>query len=123
MQLSQQRILNAYERQEMQKRVDETIRQVYLNKFKPKRSASHFPNMRKEWENLLEQGRTFTHLASEFPIPKKYAIYMTMTQQQERDRIRREEEREQQRSVLLAQGIVDVFRLEKELNLHEYKRE
>lgn len=48
---------------------------------------------------------------------------MTMTQQQERERVRREMEREKQRSVLMAQGIVDVVKLDKELNLHEYQRE
>ena len=61
--------LKMEDRLAMQKRVDETVNYIYEIKFKPKKAASKFNSMRKEWEEMINMGRSFSHLSEIYPIP------------------------------------------------------
>jgi len=94
---SNPKFLNARESLEMQKRVDETIEKIVSQKFVPRMSASLFPSVRKQWENILDQGGSFYQMAKNAGMPKKYSMFMTLSRQKERDRISREKKRDAKR--------------------------
>lgn len=91
----------------------------YINKtkFQPIRATSQFTAIRREWERVLDRGHSFAHLSYEFPLEKKYRMYMSESKKKERERIRAEKYRDEQREMLIEQGITDELEIERELAL------
>ena len=74
------------DQRQQQKLIDEFT----MRKLQSVHSFNSFENQCKEWERLLDNGHTFSHLSKQYPMKKEWSEQLTLSKQREKDRIIKE---------------------------------
>ena len=121
----------------MADRIDKLIKQFNARKFnqvvsendkenngrKPvrvNRSKDDFAIQRREWELMLDKGRSFSHLSKQYPIKKKWKPFLASLRQKEADRVAKEQKQDDIVQNLADRGVTDEKIIQRELDLLDF---
>jgi hypothetical protein len=92
----------------------------YKKRMRPKGNREDWEQERKDIEESIDNGNTFSHLSRKFPMKREWAKYLVLLRQKEKDRKQKERKIRELVEDLNEKGIVDEKVLAKELDMFEY---
>ena len=79
-----------------------------------------FDQKRKELEESIDNGMTFSHLAYKYPMKKEWAKYLVLLRKKEKDRRKKERKIREIKEDLYEKGVIDEKIIANELDMFEF---
>ena len=98
---------------------DET--EKYKKRMRSKRSKDDWEARRKDIEESIDNGMTFSHYSRIYPMKKEWAKYLVLLRKKEVDRRKKERKVREIMEDLQDRGVVDDKQIAHELDLFEYQ--
>ena len=105
-------------------RVKPRVLQKYIDEFRENKlcrgAAQDWDRQRKELEESIDNGMTFSHLSRKYPMKKEWAKFLVLLRKKEKDRTKKERKIREIVEDLNEKGITDEKLITKELDMFEY---
>lgn len=93
----------------------------YKKRMRSKRSKDDWEQHRKDIEESIDNGMTFSHLSRVYPMKREWAKYLVLLRKKEVDRRKKERKVREIMEDLQDRGVVDEKQIANELDLFEYQ--
>lgn len=104
---------------ETQKRIKNEVK-AYKKRMRPKNNREDWEQQRKDVEESIDQGQTFSHLSRSYPMKREWSKYLVLLRKKEKDRRKKELKIREIVEDLNERGVVDDKVVTKELEMFEY---